>query len=136
ELAGGNCFAAYTPDGQLAGLAFTLPPAEGRTPECVLIKEILFENEKVRQRLLFDITKQYDVEKAVCRTPPCNGGQITYPFGMARVIDRERLIRLWAETHPGSPVSLGEMERMNVEALTSHLFDYPDKAAYMSLMLD
>jgi GNAT superfamily N-acetyltransferase len=37
ELAGGNCFAAYTPDRQLAGLAFTLPPAEGRTPECVLI---------------------------------------------------------------------------------------------------
>jgi GNAT superfamily N-acetyltransferase len=136
ELSGGKCFAAFAPGGRPVGIAFVLPPTEGRVPECVLIKEILFENEKARKRLLFDITKYYNVLKAVYRIPFYDGGSITYPYGMARVMDRERLIRIWMEAHPESPVSLSEMERMNVKALTAHLFDYPNKTAYMSLMLD
>jgi GNAT superfamily N-acetyltransferase len=136
ELSGGTCFAAYTPDGRPVALAFVLPPTEGRVPECVLIKEILFENERARKRLLFDITKYYNVLKAVYRIPFYDGGSITYPYGMARVMDRERLIRIWMAAHPESPVSLAEMERMNIKALTAHLFDYPNKTAYMSLMLD
>jgi GNAT superfamily N-acetyltransferase len=136
ELSGGKCFAAYSPEGRPVALAFVLPPTAGRVPECVLIKEILFENEKARKRLLFDITKYYNVLKAVYRIPFYDGGSITYPYGMARVMDRERLIRIWMAAHPGSPVSLAEMERMNVKALTAHLFDYPNKTAYMSLMLD
>jgi predicted acetyltransferase len=136
DMAGGKCFAAYTPDKRPVGIAFVLPPTEGRVPECVLIKEILFENEKARKRLLFDITKHYNVLKAVYRIPFYDGGSITYPYGMARVIDRERLIRIWMEAHPESRVSPAEMERMNVKALTAHLLDYPNKTAYMSLMLD
>jgi hypothetical protein len=136
SLSGGTCFAAYTSDRRLVGLAFVLPPRKDRIPACVLIKEILFENEKVRQRLLFDITKHYNILKAVYRIPFYDGGLITYPYGMARVMDRERLIRIWWEAHPESRVSIAEMERMNINTLTSHLFGYPNKTAYMSLMLD
>jgi GNAT superfamily N-acetyltransferase len=136
EIAGGGCFVAYAPDGRPVGIAFVQPPMEGRVPECVLIKEILLENEKAGKRLLFDITNYYNVLKAVYRIPFYDGGSVTYPYGMARVIDRERLIRIWMEAHPKSPVSLSDMERMDGKALTAHLFDYPNKTAYMSLMLD
>jgi GNAT superfamily N-acetyltransferase len=136
RISGGECFAAYTLDRRLVGIAFALSPTESSIPENVLIKEILFENEKIRQRLLFDITKHYNVLKAIYRIPFYDGGIVTYPYGMARVMDRERLIRIWLEAHPESHVSIAEMERMDIRALTSHLFDYPDKTAYMSLMLD
>jgi GNAT superfamily N-acetyltransferase len=137
RISGGTCFAAYTPDRRPVGIAFALSPTESSIPENVSVKEILFENEKVRQRLLFDITKYYGVWKAIYRIPFYDGGFVTYPYGMARVMDRERLIRIWREAHPGSNrVSVAEMERMDIRALTSCLFDYPDKTAYMSLMLD
>jgi GNAT superfamily N-acetyltransferase len=136
RLSGGTCFAACTPDGQPAGLAFALPSGEGPAPEYVFIKEILVENEKVRKRLLFDITTRCNTSKAVYRIPFYDGGLAAYPYGMAQVIDRERLIRIWADAHPGVCVSLAGMERMDVRALTSLLLGYPDKTACMSLMLD
>jgi GNAT superfamily N-acetyltransferase len=136
RLSNGKCFVASTPDGQPVGLAFALPPVESSVPEKVLIREILFENEKIRQRLLFDITTHYNVWKAIYRIPFYEGGFVTYPYGMARVTDRERLIRIWQEAHPESPATVSEMEQMDVKALTSRLFDYSNKAAYMSLMLD
>jgi GNAT superfamily N-acetyltransferase len=136
KISKGKCFVAYTLDRRPVGIAFALSPNKDSIPENVLIKEILFENEKVRQHLLFEITKHYNVFKAIYRIPFYDGGFITYPYGMARVIDTERIIRIWLKAHPESHVSISEMERMDIKALTSHLFDYPNKAAYMSLMLD
>jgi predicted acetyltransferase len=135
KISKGKCFVAYTLDRQPVGMAFALSPNKNCIPESVLIKEILFENEKVRQHLLFEITKHFKAFKAIYRIPFCDS-LITYPYGMARVIDAERLIRIWSKAHPESGVSVSEMERMDVKTLTSHLFDYPGKTACMSLMLD
>jgi predicted N-acetyltransferase YhbS len=135
KISKGKCVAAYDKENHLVGMAFVTPPGKKQIPGSVIIKEILFDDERVKRHLLFEITKHFKVFKAVYRIP-FNDGPITYPYGMARVIDCEYLVDLWSETHPGSNVTTDDMKSMDVRALTSHLFGYRNKTAYMSLMLD
>lgn len=136
KISKGKCFVSYSiTDKRPVGIAFVLPPGKSSTPESILIKEILFDNEKIRNHLLFGITKYFKVFKAVYRIPFCDS-LITYPYGMARIIDTERLIHLWIKAHPESHIPITEMQQMDIKTLTSHLLNYPDKMAYMSLMLD
>lgn len=135
RISKGKCFVAYNTNKQPVGIAFALPSQKSGTQESVLIKEMLFENEKVKNHLLFEITQHFKVCKAVYRIP-FRDNRITYPYGMARAIDTERLIGLWAKAHPASHLSVEEMRQMDINTLTSHILDYPNKTAYMSLMLD
>lgn len=135
KLSGGSLFVASGAGDQPVGVAFVLPPDREKLPEGVLVKEIVCENEAAGKRLLYEITRHYQVLKAVYRIPFREGGT-AYPYGMAQVIDTDRMIALWKAQHPGSPLSEGELKGMPVQALTSLLFDYPDRTAYMSLMMD
>lgn len=135
KISKGKCMVAYNPRKEPVGLAFVLPPDKQKHPESVSVKEILYNDERVKKHLLFEITKQFKVPKAMYRIPYADS-LVTFPYGMARVVDTERLIRLWAKAHPDSPVTVAAMREMNIQTLTSHLFDYGHKSAYMSLMLD
>lgn len=137
KLSGGQVFAAFYPGGQPAGMAFAASPGEtgARAEACVLIKEILYENEQVKERLLYEITRHYNLGKALYRTPAAPG-RPACPYGMARVIDAGRLIRLRAAAHPESSLPEGDTGTMDIHALTRHLLACPGRAAYMSLMLD
>jgi hypothetical protein len=134
-IAGGAFFAAFHSGGQAAGMAFVSPPVTVTGETFVLIKEILYDNERVKERLLAEINKRYRPDRLVYRTPAGND-QHACPYGMAKVIDRERLIRLWTSKHPESSLSPSEMEAMDVRELTQRLLGYDKRAAYMSLMLD
>ncbi|MDH6305147.1 GNAT superfamily N-acetyltransferase [Parabacteroides sp. PF5-5] len=130
----GTFFVAYNDEMQPVGLAHVTPP--GKTnPENVFIKEFLYNNEQAKTQMLFEITKSFEVEKAVYRQPFSNH-LVAYPYGMASVINKEKLIGLWLQAHPESSVTAEEMEAMDIRSLTAHLFDYANKTAYMSLMLD
>lgn len=135
KLSKGKLFVLYNQEKQPAGMAFAVHPDKSNYPESVLVKEILYNDERVKKHLLFEITRQFKVHKAVYRLP-YKDSLITFPYGMARIIDTERLIHIWKSAHPDHPVSIDEMRNMDIQTLTSHLFDYPHKTAYMSLMLD
>jgi predicted N-acetyltransferase YhbS len=118
------------------GMAFVAKvPPTASVENSVLIKEFLYDDESVKKQLLYGITKDFGVEKAVYRYPVVNHS-FSYPYGMARVIDAERLIALRMATYPDSSLSPGVMRALNIPALTALLLDYPRHTAYMSLMLD
>jgi predicted acetyltransferase len=137
EISNGCFFVAYNHDRQPAGMAFVfLPEIITGAEDCsVLIKEIMYDSEQVKAHLLYEITRRFNVFKAVYRIP-FNNSQVTYPYGMARVMDTERLINLWAAAHPECKLSVNDMKAMNIHALTGHLLGYSERMAYMSLMLD
>ncbi|MDR1555770.1 MAG: GNAT family N-acetyltransferase [Tannerellaceae bacterium] len=137
KLSDGQFFVAFDSGRQPVGMAFVSPPEiRAKAGEnSVLIKEIFYENEQVKEYLLSEITKGCRADKAVYRIP-VSDNQLTYPYGMAKVTDRERLIRLWASAHPESPLSISDMEAMDIHTLTRHLLGYSERMAYMSLMLD
>jgi ribosomal protein S18 acetylase RimI-like enzyme len=137
KTAGGEFFVAYNSCDQPVGMAFASSPDIKANAEesSVLIKEILYDSEQVKTRLLYEITKLYDLLKAVYRIP-YNNSFITYPYGMAKIIDAELLIHLWIEAHPESALSADKLRAMNIHELTRLLFAYSDRLAYMSLMLD
>lgn len=135
KLSKGKLFVAYNATEKPVGMAFVYPNEKPGNTESIFIKEILYDSERAKKHLLFKITKHYKVCKAVYRMP-YKDNLVTFPYGMARVIDQKRLIDLWLKAHPDSNISTEEMQEMDVNTLTSHLFDYAHKSAYMSLMLD
>ena len=136
KLSKGKVFVAYNSEKQPVGMAFACRPEKESVPKSTLIKEILHDDERSKRHLLFEVTQQFRVHKALYRMPYQSDNLTPFPYGMARVMDADRLIHLWAKTHPDTNVSIDEMAQMDILALASHLFDYPNKTAYMSLMLD
>lgn len=138
ELAGGEMLTAIDDQEQPVGMAFVLPPRldEGGSDieKYVPIREILYDNDRIKSLLLQEATLQNQVKKAVIRTPS-NGPDI-FPLGMARVMDTHRLIHHWASTHDNTALTIEGMEKMEIRSLTRLLLDYPAREAYMSLMLD
>ncbi len=135
KLSKGRLFVAYNYLKEPVGISFVLPPDKCNTPKSVLVKEILYDDERVKKHLLYESTRKFKVPKAVYRIP-FKDSLITYPFGMARAMDTDRLIKIWTKNHPDSKISTDKMRNMDIQTLTSHLFDYENKMAYMSLMLD
>jgi GNAT superfamily N-acetyltransferase len=137
ELSGGFFFVASGLAGLPVGMAFVFPCGmdENTGKESVLFKEILYNDEQVKQHLLSVITHRLNVDKAVCRVPP-TGRLQTHPYGMAQVINPVQLIDLWITAHPDSNLSVAGMRNMDIHVLTRHLLSSPERTAYMSLMLD
>lgn len=135
---GGRMLTALNDQEQPVGMAFVLPPEPAETlsdtEKHVYIKEMFYDNENIKNLLLQEATLQHNVKKAEYKTPPSTPG--TLPMGMARVIDTHRLIHRWASEHKHSSVSVKNMEEMDIQTLTRFLMDYPNRQAYMSLMLD
>jgi len=135
KISKGKFFVAFDQEKHPVGMAFAYPPDKTKAPDSTMIKEILYDDERVKKHLLFEITKYFKVQKGVYRIP-FKDSLITFPYGMAQVIDKERLIGLWKTAHPESNITEEEMYKMDIQVLTRHLFDYANKIAYMSLMLD
>ncbi|MDR2087420.1 MAG: GNAT family N-acetyltransferase [Dysgonamonadaceae bacterium] len=138
ELSGNFFYVASDLAGQPVGMAFAFLAGgtgadDGR--KRILIKEILYDGIPVRDTLLHEITVRLGADEAVYRIP-CDRRSPTYPYGMAQVTDPERLINLWIAAHPESKLSANCLQAMDTPALTRHLLGYPERKAYMSLMLD
>lgn len=136
ELSGGQMLTALDELDEPVGMIFVFPPPltiHGGKSQ-VYIKEFLYDDERIAKLLLQEATLQNNVSRAKYTTPPI--GSVTYPFGMARVIDRERLIQDWLATHPKSAFKEHELRNMDIHPLTGIVMGYPNREAYMSLMLD
>lgn len=138
ELDKGRMLTALNEEGQTIGMAFVLPPDDtAGLPEkkkYVYVKEFFYDDDRVASLLLQESTLQFNVDKAIYKTPPVIPA--TRPFGMARVIDTERLIHHWLSTHKDSPLTEQNLKDMDIQTLTQIVMGYPNREAYMSLMLD
>lgn len=136
QLSGGQVLTALDIKDNPIGIAFLYPP-EKELPleeQHVYIKELLYDDDSIKQLLLQEATLQHNVKTAVYRFPFAGPG--TFPMGMARVIDRKRLIHLWLRTHDNAILNSEELENMETQPLTRLVLGYPSREAYMSLMLD
>lgn len=129
QLSGGQMLTALDITQKPVGMVF-LYPTEGR----VYIKELLYDTDQVKSLLLQEATVQNHVTQASYLIPPVQPS--TRPLGMARVLDTGRLIAHWRSRHPHSPLTESDLEKMDIPTLTRHLLDYPNRQAYMSLMMD
>lgn len=93
HMSGGKLLVAYGDHEKIDGMAFTL--SEG---DKGVILELLFASENVRQALLAATALQWNVARVECKTPAY--GENRSSRGMARVIDAERLLALYAARYP------------------------------------
>lgn len=93
QLDGGQMLTALNEKEDPVGMAFISPSTEG-----ILIKELLYDNEQIKELLLQEATSQFNVSQTSYRTLPASTG--TIPLGMARVIDTQRLPPDWINKHP------------------------------------
>lgn len=62
------------------------------------VPELFFEDNSVRDTLLFTAAKQFQVKKITCIIPP--NDEMGNILGMARIIDAEKLLKIYAIQHP------------------------------------
>ena len=129
QMSGGQMLTALNIQDEPIGMIFFYPAGDH-----IYVKELMYDNDHIKKLLLQEATTQNKVEKAVYRTPFTGPG--TFPLGMARVLDRDRLIHHWASTHENSVLNIGELKEMDTQSLTRLLLNYQSREAYMSLMLD
>lgn len=129
QLSGGQMLTALDITQKPVGMVFLYPDGER-----VHIKELLYDTDQVKSLLLQEATIQNHVTQASYLIPPVQPS--TRPLGMARVLDTARLITHWRSRHPHSPLTESDLEQMDIPTLTHHLLDYPNRQAYMSLMMD
>lgn len=140
ELEGGRMFTALDELNETIGMAFIMPPSDGselssgENEKHVYVKEFFYDDDRVASLLLQESTLQFNVNKAIYRTPPMVPA--TRPFGMARVIDTDRLMHHWLSTHKNSPLTEQNLKEMDIQTFTQIVMGYPNRKAYMSLMLD
>lgn len=129
QISGGQLLTALDIQNEPVGMVFFYPAGDH-----IYIRELMYENDRIKNLLLQEATTQSQVGKAVYRTLFTGPG--TVPLGMARVLDRDRLIHHWVSTHENSVLNIGELREMDTQSLTRLLLDYQGREAYMSLMFD
>ncbi len=136
QMEGGGIYSALDGSGKVVGLAFASPFGAGATPsgKKLFIKELLYDSEDIRESLLRELTSRNNVSRATLYTPPIFPD--TRPKGMARLIDTERMIRLWLSKRHDPPFTQEKLEEMDNQTLTRLLMGYQERRAYMSLMMD
>lgn len=117
------------PDGHPAGIAFITANEEE-----AFIKEMLYDNEESKERLLFHAAMSFQTCKVTCKTPPLPSTAQRY--GMAMILNKEKMIRQWLNTHPDTLLSEEALDQMDSQTLAHTVFGYDQNAPYMSLMLD
>ncbi|MDR2968204.1 MAG: GNAT family N-acetyltransferase [Tannerellaceae bacterium] len=120
---------ALNPDGNPAGMAFITPSGGG-----AFIKEMFYDSEEIRERLLQKAAEAFQTGKVAYKTPPVPPE--TQRYGMAMILNREKMIRQWLDVHPGTLLSKDALDRMDSASLAYHLFGYGQKKSGMNLMLD
>jgi len=116
-------------NGAPAGIAFITA-----TEEEVFIKEMLYDNDAIKERLLFKAAESFQTCKVIYKTPPLQSTAQRY--GMAMVLNKNKMIWQWLNAHPDTLLSAEELDQMDLQALGYNLFGYGQKESYMSLMLD
>ena len=129
QQSGGQMLTALNVREEPIGMIFFYPAGDH-----IYVRELMYDNDHIKNLLLQEATTQNKVEKAIYRTSFTGPG--TFPLGMARVLDRDRLIHHWASTHENSVLNIGELKEMEAKSLTRLLLGYQSREAYMSLMLD
>lgn len=136
ELMNGKMYTALDEKENIVGMAFTQPIEDHPAPyeKRLFIKELIYDSENIKELLLQETTLQNGVPQATVKTLPTPPG--TFPLGMARVIDTDRMIHIWLSKHKDSPLSKTNLREMDTQTLTRTLMDYQGRIAYLSLMLD
>lgn len=131
QMPAGQILTALNIQGKPVGMIFFYPAGDH-----IHVRELMYDNDNIKNLLLQEATIRNKVEKAICRTPFAGSETESCPLGMARILDRDRLIHHWISTHENSVFSIGELKRMDTPSLTRLLLGYRNREAYMSLMLD
>jgi GNAT superfamily N-acetyltransferase len=134
SLSGGHIVAAIDNNEKIHGLAFVLNHNGSMENNAVHIQEILYDDIQVKFLLLQEVIKQYGGDKAVYRC--VTNGMSNPPYGMARVIDKDRLIDAWLHKNKHDGYTREELKELDTSALTQVLLGYKRQDAYMSLMFD
>ncbi|MDH6358769.1 GNAT family N-acetyltransferase [Parabacteroides sp. PF5-9] len=130
RLDGGDVAVATNEKNDVTGIAF-ISFAEDKK---IIIKEILYNREEIKNALLTAIANHYKTPQLIYKTPPSLPD--THPYGMAMVIDRQKMITLWKATNPENPHSFDLLNTMNIQELTALTLGYNERKAYMNLMMD
>ena len=144
-LGKGEIWMAFTNE-RPVGLAFTM----FSTNESLTIREIMVENEATKNALVQAILDHYQLPTAKLRLPPTLPNSI--PYGMARVINKEKMIELYRSSLGGGEGSrfkvvqgsrfkvqgsnLPDFADTNISSLTQILLKYEQRQAFMNLMMD
>ena len=106
---------------------------EAETNE-LLIKEWLTEDEATAHHFAQLLMRHFQAERVLIKSPATTAAE-RHPFAMAHLVDPDALCRVWLRQHPGA-ASMEELRAMSPQRLTQLLLDYPQRAAFLSLMLD
>ena len=106
---------------------------EAETNE-LLIKEWLIENEVKAHHFAQLLMRHFQAERVLIKSPASTAAE-RHPFAMAHLVDPDVLCRAWLRHHPGS-TTMEELRAMPPQLLTQLVLDYPQRAAFLSLMLD
>ncbi|MCD8194146.1 MAG: GNAT family N-acetyltransferase [Tannerellaceae bacterium] len=137
QLSNGQLLVALDPQRQPVGMAFVLPPYEDHTlipGEKAIVRELLADTEEIKSLLLQEAAIQNSVNQVLYYTPPVTGD--SQRKGMARIIDRNRLIDLFISSNPENGFTRGELEMMDDTSLLHLLLDYPNRTGHMSLFFE
>ena len=110
------------------GLAFSIL----NTRETVSIREIMYDNTEIKKELVQSILNHYNLHRAKLFTFPTLPNSV--PYGMARIIDIERIIELYRSFH-GS-FQAPDFKTPDIPFFTQKLLKYEQRRAFMNLMLD
>lgn len=107
-MSGGCLLVACDKEGRIEGLAFTLP-GENK----VTVSELLFTSEAVRQALLATTASTWEIACVECKVPACGEKRISR--GMARVIDVDGMLSLYAAGYPHKCFTIGVTDPVLIE---------------------
>lgn len=112
-----------------AGLAFYTPYQE----RSIFLKELVYSSENTKKALLWELTHHNNAFYAYYPTPASSPD--THRLGMGMVLNREPMIQHWLQQQPYYRTEQ-ELKKMDNQSLTSLLFGYSNRDAYISLMMD
>lgn len=128
---GGHTLIAYNQKQSPVGLLFLYPTDNGN----FTVREMLYDDENIKTWMLRKAAL-YNKTTPLSYFTMANNETTAKPLGMARIINASRMLPLWIKQHPESPISIAEMQQMEVSALTSMLLNSSMQNTYMSLMLN
>jgi predicted acetyltransferase len=125
RMVGGDAWLALWHDTPI-GLALAAP-ADGM----MSVREFVGEEPDIRLTLVQHLLAQSGCDMAIVSLPPLLS--TAHPYGMARVLDRERMTDLYLSHRPEDNTPLHDTD---IVRLTQTLLRYNRREAWMNLMLD
>ncbi|MDR2139317.1 MAG: GNAT family N-acetyltransferase [Tannerella sp.] len=130
RMTGGDAWLALWQDCPV-GIALAVPDVPDDS-NMIYVKEIVCEDTDIRFMLVQHIMKQAGCNMAFVYCSPVRS--TARPYGMARVLDRERMTDLYLSYH--RPEDTSPLQETDIGRLTQTLLRYDRKEARMNLMLD